>query len=282
MLLLSQFFLPTFKSKQEAKSFSIYETKWEFHPDGHRAMLRIYKFPSPQTELTQYTAILSSLAVFRYTAVFFNWLFSFSAPSTKTTYVSYTNHAIWLHILKMGWHGSGKLRQNRIQWLKPKHETSVLFVDKRMDSWTFFPGYFIRKPRRPSKKWRQKLPFMWAANKTGHWQRGKRKKKIQKFKETEQILESTMLHVILIVSILWLWKFFHSCPTVSDLHWKMRSSLVLATLVYNLGLWVCKCHVGSMPIQFFYTNNLFIIKECFWNVEGSWVFGHLCFWGWNM
>lgn len=84
-----------------------------------------------------------------------------------------------------------------------------------------------------------------------------------------------MLHVILIVSILWLWKFFHSCPTVSDLHWKMRLSLVLATLVYNLGLWVCKCHVGSMPIQFFYTNNLFIIKECFWNVEGSWVFGHL-------
>lgn len=58
MLLLSQFFLPTSKSKQEAKSFSIYETKWEFHPDGHRATLRIYKFPSPQTELTQYTAIL--------------------------------------------------------------------------------------------------------------------------------------------------------------------------------------------------------------------------------
>lgn len=117
------------------------------------------------------------VCVFRYTAFFFNWLFSFSAPSTKTTYVSYTNHAIWLHILKMVWHGSGRLRQNRIQWLKPKHETSVLFVDKRMDSWTFFfPGYFIRKPRRTSKKWRQKLPFTWADNKTGHWQRGKKKK----------------------------------------------------------------------------------------------------------
>lgn len=130
-----------------------------------------------QTELTQYTTILSSLAVILlfflswYTAVFFNWLFPFSAPSTKTTYVSYTNHAIWVHILKMVWHGSGWLQQNRIQWLESKHETSVLFVDKRMDSWTFFSWIFY-KPRRPSKKKkrRQKLPFTWAANK---WDTGK-------------------------------------------------------------------------------------------------------------
>lgn len=131
------FFL-TFKWKEAAKSFSIYETKWAFYPDGCRATFRIYKFPN-----LLYNSPISccDICVFRYTAVFFNWLFSFSAPSTKTTYVSYTNHAIWLHILKMVWHGSDRTGSN--DWNPSMRHQCCLWTR----GWTlglfFFLGYFL-------------------------------------------------------------------------------------------------------------------------------------------
>jgi len=198
-------FLPTFKWKEAAKSFSMKQSE--------NFILMVAELRSESRSSPTYSTILPSLYV--------------TFVSSDTQQSSLTDHFHFQHrpqkqptsatpimpydCTSWKWVGMDPAGSNKTgsnDWNPSMRHQCCLWTR----GWTlgfFFPGYFIRKPRRTSKKWRQKLPFMWAANKTRHWQRGK-KKKYKKFKETEQILESTMLHVILIVSILWLWKIFHS------------------------------------------------------------------------
>ena len=87
------------------------------------------------------------------------------------------------------------------------------------------------------------------------------KKKIIIYGEKKK--QSTMFVVILLVSIFVVVKIFHSCPTLSDLHTEMSLSLVSANWIVALG---CESVNAMVEACQFYTNNLFIIKECFANV----------------
>ncbi len=110
--------------------------------------------------------------------------------------------------------------------------------------WTlglFFPGHFIRKPRWPSKK----KAAIYAAAKMGHWKRVREKKK-QSLKK-----ESTMLHVILIVSILWLWKFFILVPQCQTCIGKCIGLLYWLLWSITLGCACANAMVEACQFDFF-------------------------------